>query len=107
MLRIKRQPLAARVAKELEEEIKRGTWKDILPSEHKLSAELGVSRTTLRNALSCLEKEGWLKIHQGSPTQILKANHDAEVSTKNSDQDDRNLVPLSSFRDAALHLLVD
>ena len=72
MLRIERQPLAVRVADKLKQEISRGAWQEILPSEQNLSSEMGVSRTTLRRSLSLLSKEGWLKIHQGSPTRILK-----------------------------------
>lgn len=81
MERIQRQPLAIRVAKDLKQEINKGTWQEILPSEHKLSSEIGVSRTTLRRALAVLVQEGWLRIHQGSPTQILKKT-ESDMSLK-------------------------
>ncbi len=74
MLKIKREPLAIRVADELKSEIGNGIWKEILPSERKLSSDIGVSRTTLRSALSLLVNDGWLKMHQGTPTQILKTS---------------------------------
>ena len=82
MVRIKRQPLAVRVANELKQEISEGNWQEILPSEHKLSSEIGVSRTTLRRALSLLVEEGWLRIHQGSPTQILNKSESNGANRK-------------------------
>ena len=82
MFRIKRQPLAVSVADELKREISAGNWQEILPSEHKLSSEIGVSRTTLRRALSLLVNDGWIRIHQGSQTQILRTSEQVAEKKK-------------------------
>jgi DNA-binding LacI/PurR family transcriptional regulator len=82
MQRIKREPLAARVAEELKQEITKGVWTDILPSEHKLSAEVGISRTTLRRALAILAQQNWLEIQQGSPTRIIKTSDTVGQSSR-------------------------
>lgn len=49
-----------------------GTFKagDTLPGERELAARLGVTRPTLREALQRLERDGWVRIHQGKPTVI-------------------------------------
>jgi len=41
-----------------------------LPAERALSADLGVTRPTLREALQRLARDGWLTVQQGKPTQI-------------------------------------
>lgn len=41
-----------------------------LPGERDLAAQMGVTRPTLRAALQRLEREGWVTIHQGKPTQV-------------------------------------
>lgn len=42
----------------------------VLPGERELSSLLGVTRTTLREALRRLERDGWLVVHQGKSTVI-------------------------------------
>lgn len=46
---------------------------DRIPSETELAAELGVSRTTIRDALSRLENEGAVYRKQGSGTYVNRA----------------------------------
>lgn len=41
-----------------------------LPGERDLAIELGVTRPTLREALQRMERDGWLTIQQGKPTQV-------------------------------------
>ncbi len=41
-----------------------------LPAERELALMLGVTRTTLREALQRLARDGWLDIQQGKPTRI-------------------------------------
>jgi GntR family negative regulator for fad regulon and positive regulator of fabA len=42
----------------------------VLPAERELSAQLGVTRPTLREALQRLGRDGWLTIQQGKPTRV-------------------------------------
>jgi len=57
----KKLSLADQTALHLKKEIHRGTWHHWLPDERALSRSLGVSRTTLRNALNQLKLEGYLE----------------------------------------------
>lgn len=41
-----------------------------LPAERELSAQLGVTRPTLREALQRLARDGWVEIRQGRPTRV-------------------------------------
>ncbi|MDD4260097.1 MAG: GntR family transcriptional regulator [Sphaerochaetaceae bacterium] len=56
----------------LREEIQRGSYNDKgkLPTEHELVKRFGVSRQTIRQAISCLKHEGHLYQIQGSGTYI-------------------------------------
>ena len=42
----------------------------ILPSERELSEVIGVTRTTLREVLQRLARDGWLTIQHGKPTKV-------------------------------------
>lgn len=42
----------------------------ILPAERELSELIGVTRTTLREVLQRLARDGWLKIQHGKPTKV-------------------------------------
>lgn len=42
----------------------------ILPAERELSEMIGVTRTTLREVLQRLSRDGWLTIKHGKPTQV-------------------------------------
>lgn len=41
-----------------------------LPAERELAVQLGITRPTLREALRRLERDGWIRIHQGKPTVV-------------------------------------
>ena len=42
----------------------------ILPAERELSELIGVTRTTLREVLQRLARDGWLTIQHGKPTRV-------------------------------------
>ena len=42
----------------------------ILPAERELSELIGVTRTTLREVLQRLARDGWLTIQHGKPTKV-------------------------------------
>lgn len=64
--------LSKRTAHTLSDRIQRGEYKsgDKLPNENELSAELGVSRTTLREAIHILASEGILHVYRGKGTYV-------------------------------------
>ncbi|WP_108650569.1 fatty acid metabolism transcriptional regulator FadR [Dongshaea marina] len=59
-----------------EEYIIESIWKNrfapgtVLPAERELSELIGVTRTTLREVLQRLARDGWLKIQHGKPTRV-------------------------------------
>ena len=59
-----------------EKYIVRSIWEDkfppgsILPAERELSELIGVTRTTLREVLQRLARDGWLTIQHGKPTRV-------------------------------------
>lgn len=63
--------LTDQVKSNLKERILKGDFEHgKIPSEHELAAELGVSRTTVRDALSRLEHEGAIFRRQGAGTFV-------------------------------------
>ncbi|HEY2574607.1 MAG TPA: substrate-binding domain-containing protein [Verrucomicrobiaceae bacterium] len=58
----RRQSLVAQVAQCLCEGIRAGQWKGHLPGERELSAQLQVSRPTLRAALEAMQRNGWVEV---------------------------------------------
>ena len=69
---IKKQQLVDQVIEYLSNTIASGTYKigDKLPTEPKLMAELGVGRSTLREAIRALSHNGILEVRQGDGTYI-------------------------------------
>ena len=65
-------PFYFKIYKSLREEIENGAYKtgDLLPSEVELGERFGVSRTTIRNALGELEKEGLVSRRRGKGTMV-------------------------------------
>lgn len=70
-----RLSLPAHVAEVIHRGIEEGQWRDKLPGERRLCAQLGVSRPTLRKALAQLRQAGLLKIDHGrNSTPTRKAS---------------------------------
>jgi GntR family transcriptional regulator len=60
-------PKYAQVVAEIQKRIEQGAYPagSLLPSEHQLVAEFGVSRPTIVKALSSLRQDGWIDTQQG------------------------------------------
>jgi DNA-binding GntR family transcriptional regulator len=60
-------PKYAQVVAEIKKRIERGTYLpgSLLPSEHQLVAEFGVSRPTIVKSLAILRQDGWIDTQQG------------------------------------------
>lgn len=56
-----KQPLSERAAQLLRDDIRAGRWKRELPAERGLARDLGIARSTLRDALAILAREGWIE----------------------------------------------
>jgi GntR family transcriptional regulator, transcriptional repressor for pyruvate dehydrogenase complex len=72
---IKKKSTLEIVIQQIKLEIKNGNLKsgERLPSERELSDQLGVSRTSIREAVKALSFAGYLKVIQGKGTYILDA----------------------------------
>jgi GntR family transcriptional regulator len=71
---IHKQPLYIQIVRELEDRIENEEYENgsRLPSEPELAEEFGVSRGTLREALSILEKDGYLVREHGKGSYVRK-----------------------------------
>ena len=71
-----REPLYVQIAEELREKITDGEYIDSekLPSETSLANKMGVSRTTIREAVGILEKDGLVDRIHGVGTIITRSN---------------------------------
>jgi GntR family transcriptional regulator len=60
-------PRYAQVVAEIKKRIEAGTYApgSLLPSEHQLTGEFGVSRPTVVKSLSILRQDGWIETQQG------------------------------------------
>ena len=56
-----KRPLSERAAQLLRDEIRAGRWGRELPAERGLARDLGIARSTLRDALAILAREGWVE----------------------------------------------
>jgi len=65
-------PLHVQVTQALRDQIVRGAWKpgDRVPGDLELCSELGISRTTIRQALAEMAHEGWVVRERGRGTFV-------------------------------------
>jgi GntR family transcriptional regulator len=65
-------PLHIQVKQALKDQIVRGAWKpgDLVPGDLELCSELGISRTTIRQALAELAHDGWVVRERGRGTFV-------------------------------------
>ena len=66
------KPLYLKITDSVKEEIKEDLYKpgDLLPTEEELTRKYNASRTTVRNALAVLERDGYVRRRQGMGTVV-------------------------------------
>jgi len=71
---------------EIKQKIKNGSYKvdSLLPTEPELEKIFGVSRTTVRKAVSLLSAEGYLNARQGKGTKVLDISTTQNLNTVTS-----------------------
>jgi DNA-binding FadR family transcriptional regulator len=81
---ITRKNLSEVVAEHLEAQIKAGLYKvnQKLPSEHELTKEFGVGRSSIREAIHKLENSGMVNVQQGLGTFVIAEKPVAESLSK-------------------------
>jgi GntR family transcriptional regulator len=77
--------------------IEKGEYRpgDRIPSEHELMKRFGVSRATIRQAISELVLEGWLYRVQGSGTYVARPKYRQTLSRLTSFTEDMQLLGLT------------
>lgn len=81
MRMIGRRSSVEEVISQLSEALAKGTWAvgDRLPTEHRLTEELGVSRTVVREAVRALVHLGMLETRQGAGTYVVSTTDPAPL----------------------------
>ena len=69
-----RQPLWAAVRDDLENRIRSGDFSEAFPGELELSKQYGVSRSTIRAALTPLRRNGTVTAQPGRPSQVVNVS---------------------------------
>ena len=89
--------LYLRVKDWLRAAIEKGDYRpgDRIPSEHELMKRFGVSRSTVRHAISELVLEGWLYRIQGSGTYVARPKYRQTLSRLTSFTEDMRLLGLT------------
>lgn len=100
--KIQRIKLSEMIISRLKEMIQNDKYNygDKLPVEKRLAEMFGVSRTTIREALSVLSAEGWVTAKRGGGTYIGRIRNQAPVEplTTSLDNQDSALFELMEFR---------
>jgi DNA-binding LacI/PurR family transcriptional regulator len=74
--------LVEQTAEYLRNELAAGTWRGVLPGERLLCERIGISRPTLRRALSLLERQGYVDGRPNRPRRILRRHAPAPRAKK-------------------------
>src|SRR5699024_12855622 len=69
-----RQPLWAAVRDDLESRIRSGDFSDAFPGELELSKQYGVSRSTIRAALTPPRRKGTVTAQPGRPSPVVEVS---------------------------------
>ncbi|WP_446429353.1 FadR/GntR family transcriptional regulator [Leucobacter sp. 1207-22] len=100
---IQRRSLVDTVVTEIEQEIRDGRWVigDRLPSEAELTATLGVSRPSVREAIRSLVQTGLLETRQGDGTYVIATDPTAVALRRALDSaDSREVIRVRRALDA-------
>ena len=109
---IERKSLSAIVAQHLQERIESGAYPigQQLPSEHEMTREFGVGRSSVREAIRKLENNGLVRVQQGLGTFVLSdkpAQSSLSNLLQNGDENEirevRELLEIKIAERAALH----
>ncbi|MCL5038624.1 MAG: GntR family transcriptional regulator [Firmicutes bacterium] len=107
MIKVKNDslPLYLKVAQALQQTAEEEGWKDNyrLPGEKELSQQLGVSRATVREALSALEKDGLILRRQGVGTFLVKRESPLQRGMKGFTQNIRDQGLEPGTKNRSLH----
>lgn len=78
-----RIPAYRKMYAHLKNEIKTGNYQpgSFLPTEAEMEKEFGVSRTTVRKAISMLTQEGYLSVRQGRGTEVQDVSTSQRLNT--------------------------
>lgn len=99
---IKRVNVTNQVVKYLKENIEAGNWKvgEKIPSENQMTAELGVSRSSVRTALQYMIGIGVLESVHGKGTYLINSQVEnwEEADNKITSEDCRDITKVLEFR---------
>lgn len=101
----RRYSLVAQVGDILQEEIKTGLMRDVLPSELDLSRRFQVSRPTIRDALEILRKAGLIESSRGQNHRILPQTVNPEVPSDAGGVTVLGFAPLDELSPFSLSLM--
>lgn len=103
------RPLSERVEEAIKARISDGTYGvgEKLPPEEKLAIEMGVSRPTVRTALSRLEAQGYIERRQGLGTFVLRQPFVVDVDLHTIETYNRVLAARHRLPSGLSHKSVD
>ncbi|HXB09494.1 MAG TPA: GntR family transcriptional regulator [Puia sp.] len=110
--KIERTSLSMLVAQQLQKHIEAGTYPvgQQLPSEHELTREFGVGRSSVREAIRMLVNNGFVRVQQGLGTFVLSstsAQDPLSLLLQTAEDEDvrdvRELLEIKIAERAALH----
>lgn len=102
-------PLHARLAETLATRIHEGQWPvgDILPAELTLCAEFGVSRQTMRHAMSALSERGLIVRRRGVGTRVIARQRSRRFTQTVNSLDEILRYPKNTYRENVVSEVIE